>query len=166
MSIELIKVARRIAEEVGYGEELVEEIQRKISKSRNLRDEAIYLASREVARIVRWNARADLNRQNYENFLPRTYDERTRESVREGRALQGYYSYPIWGGILLGDATKEQVMESANHHKELADRNRFEFKFQQLIAEKMSPGQTVKEVYTEEELEKLRNKAMGRREAS
>jgi len=73
-------------------------------------------------------------------------------------AAEGLLNFPIRGGMQLGDATTSEIFDTVEGYTKQVETSLSIVSFLKAVAKKMKPGEIVAEVFTEEELEKLKEK--------
>jgi len=68
---------------------------------------------------------------------------------------KSWYDYPIYGGVRLGDATKDEILAAVDGYRVQEESNRARREFMERIASKLKASKKVRECLTEQQIEAL-----------
>lgn len=152
---ELLKAAEEVYEVHRFSEEGVTALEQRIRNTPTLLELAIHQAAYDTLRMSMRDTRHKISTPP--GGTQRHYSREEQEAIVD--AVKGFYSRPLMDGTLLRDATGEVLLRDAERYEAQASGCAREAKFLRLVAAKVSPGQKVGDVWTEDELEKLFQKA-------
>ncbi len=122
-----------------------------------LRDpEMMQLAAKMAAVEAIGNGRRELRNQ-ITNGKPKLVTPEARQRMQ--RIAATYYNWPLMDGTPIGDATRDLLLRDSERFQRNAEGNARNANFLRMVADKVRDGQTVKEALSEDQLEKLMEKA-------
>lgn len=156
----LKQAAHEVYLEHGFCEGAVENLERMILTSKELRKQAIHLMAYDLLREAQRMDRAARVNEGYARE-PMTYEEGLSERLKVSCArYKGLYGFPLMDGTRLWDATWEQIDDSAKRYWANAEGNAVRARFLDLVIAGRKPGKTFQQVYKKEEmLQSLMEKA-------
>ncbi len=157
----LHRLAGRVHDEFGFGDEAISHLEELILKDKA----ALRQAARDSAEAA-LRHRMSLERAKIIRSAP-SHDESPRRYSREmqeavgnsaGKYL-GFLDWPMSNGVRLAKADRELVSNDAEQYRKLAEGNGRNSRFLSMVLGKLKPGQVVEEVFSEEELSRLMDRA-------
>lgn len=135
----------------GFSTESVKLLDKRIRKEKSLLDEAVYQAAYDALRGVQHTIRHTMTTGKVGTV--KSYDGEMGE-VLDTR-LKGLYAWPMMNGVMLADATKEDLDGDATKYQANADGNALRARFLRLVRSGMGRHKKVRNAYTPEALGRL-----------
>lgn len=157
----LHSLAKEVIHEHGgrWDDPAVRDLLKRVRKDPDAMKQALRYACEQMlyleGRSYRSYARTQAER---EGSMPRTY---TKEQVEGARAVTDEWLLDMImsdGKTRFRDATKALLLKEAEGHARLAAGSLLESRYRKAVARKLSEGQTVGQVWTEEKLRELRSR--------
>ena len=153
----VLQAAKRIYVEHGSTPTAQEMLQALIRGDETMLDHAIRMAAETALSAARHAARSVIVAATPAASAPKVFSREFSESVQI--AVGRYYNFPLMDGTLLADATKDKLLRDSSRYAAQAAGCVRNARFLQLIADGLTDGRTVREVFTEERLGELMREA-------
>lgn len=149
----MLKAARDIFGSHGYTDIAINMVIDEIDSDPEMRLEAVRTAAMDAVMV----AQREFRSQIINGGTPKTYSREMQRRLQQ--SVVGFFSWPMMNGSRLADATKELLETDAARYQANAEGNARNASFLRAVAAKVGEGQKVKDVFSEEQLTKLMEKA-------
>jgi hypothetical protein len=160
----MLNTLREAAEKIflieGFSKESLEILEKQILDDDRLLLQAIHLAAYDALTSIQCKVRSTIAQDRsapLESQRPKTFSKDFQSEISQ--SMGKFYAWPMMDGRALAMATREDVLLDAERYKRNAFGNLKNAKFLEAVAAKMKERQAVKEVWSEEQLQALMDKA-------
>lgn len=153
----LSRAAEEVYREFARSEEAKDKLFQRILLDNVLIKEACHQAAENALlaaqRVLRKEIEDSVLREDARQSMHRVHSREYQQRVTN--ACKKIFDWPMRNGNKIQDATLEHLLMDAEAYEQAAAGNLSSAHFLRLVAEKVKPGQKVKQVYTDKELDKL-----------
>lgn len=151
---ELMKTAMQCYKDHnGFNDQSVSSLLREFYKDSTLLSQALYWAASEAMRECQRKARVLITNQP---VTPKKYT--VEQQTRVVEQCFTFLYWPLMGGILLKDATREQILMEADKYRSFKEGNALKERYMRLVASRLKEGEKAGSL-KEEELRNLYHEA-------